>query len=77
MRHKPRETRGPIETYGILDNLLLRSFFVTSRAKRAALLKRIGLSLNGFIPVLSVTSRAKRAALLKHRGIVLFLGVLS
>ena len=63
--HQPRETRGPIETYQEQPHKNIFVYQVTSRAKRAALLKlklkkMIVMSLN-----LQVTSRAKRAALLK------------
>ena len=61
--HKPRETRGPIETPALgcgLGGLP----WVTSRAKRAALLKQLThCRFRICFPV--VTSRAKRAALLK------------
>ena len=62
--HKPRETRGPIETIPEACHLAYRFLKVTSRAKRAALLKPI-TKLEAGDTIRAVTSRAKRAALLK------------
>ena len=65
--HQPRETRGPIETLA-RQPMFSWQDEVTSRAKRAALLKLPGTSQDR-LSQRQVTSRAKRAALLKRSHI--------
>ena len=65
MGHQPRETRGPIETPEPDRFRFAPEPDVTSRAKRAALLK-LGELAHLRANRQHVTSRAKRAALLKQ-----------